>query len=518
MAGSGGTGARGKLAAGGLVNLFGSAGESVTRLLLLLVLTRGLGAAATGAFVEAMAIFQIVAVLAVLGVDTGMVRFLARDSALGHAARVRGRLRTVAPVVLGAGLVGGTLMWAASARLAVTFGGGTHGEQIVTTVRAMAVFLPVAVMVVVVLAATRGMGTMLPTAAVDRVGRGVVQVLACLVMVLAGAGLTGVTIAWGLAHVLTLMVAGTWLARLTPPGSPAPGLSRGDVVAFWQFTLPRAVSSAFRVLIQWLDVLLVGALASAREAAVYAVASRLLQVCALLSRAVAEIAQPLVSGALAQGRREVANDIFRVSTTWLILVSWPLVVLLGLFAPTVLGVFGQEFRAGATVLLVLAVARLLSTGAGPADMVLLMAGRSTASMAITATSLSLNVALNLVLIPRHGMVGAAAAWAASILVSNGASLVVLWRREGLTPFGGMWLLASVPTVAWSHVGAIAALALVGQSILGLAAAAIIVTAGHAGWLFHNREAFALVGLWGQLRGRSSVRHSGGRVRAWAGVP
>src|SRR2546423_9930353 len=65
------------------------------------------------------------------------------------------------------------------------FGKGKGSEQIAEFARWMAPFLPAGGVVLVLLSATRGFGTMIPTVTVDRLGRPFVQVAAALVLVVA---------------------------------------------------------------------------------------------------------------------------------------------------------------------------------------------------------------------------------------------------------------------------------------------------------------------------------------------
>jgi len=61
---------------------------------------------------------------------------------------------------------------------------------------------------------------------------------------------------------------------------------------------------------------------------------------------------------------------------------------------------------------------LVATACGLVDVVLLMLGRSWLSTINVVVALAVNVALNLALAPRLGMIGSAIAWVGAILISN----------------------------------------------------------------------------------------------------
>ena len=85
--------------------------------------------------------------------------------------------------------------------------------------------------------------------------------------------------------------------------------------------------------------------------------------------------------------------------------------------------------------------------------VLLMGGGSGWNLLVTGASLTSNVVLNLLLIPRYGMNGAAVAYAISIVFDNVATALLVWRLFGLHPFGrGYWLAVAGGTACYGGVG------------------------------------------------------------------
>jgi O-antigen/teichoic acid export membrane protein len=94
------------------------------------------------------------------------------------------------------------------------------------------------------------------------------------------------------------------------------------------------------------------------------------------------------------------------------------------------------------------------------DMVLTMAGRSWWSLANVALGVTVFVTLNLLLIPRFGIVGAALAWASAILVKNLVPLAQVARSLGLHPFdrgtgtAAAWALTACGVLPWLLLAAV----------------------------------------------------------------
>ena len=115
--------------------------------------------------------------------------------------------------------------------------------------------------------------------------------------------------------------------------------------------------------------------------------------------------------------------------------SLPIYITLALFPQYLLHVFGAQFSVGHTALAILSLAMLVNVSTGNVTAVLLMGGKSSWNLMNAFGALTINVILNLTLIPRFGMVGAAIAWGASIAAQNLAAVIQVRALLGLRPFG-----------------------------------------------------------------------------------
>ena len=122
------------------------------------------------------------------------------------------------------------------------------------------------------------------------------------------------------------------------------------------------------------------------------------------------------------------------------LATFPLYLVLAIFPAVILGIFGSRYTAGASALTVLSLAMLINLGTGNVTVVLLMGGKSSWSAINAGAALIANVGLNLLLVPRIGILGAAIAWSASIAMDNVTAMIEIRWVMGLAPFGpGYWL-------------------------------------------------------------------------------
>ena len=461
------------LARGGALNLFGLIVSGPMQIVLTIVVARGVGAGGTGAFFEAVALFTILSNVGELGADTGLVKFLPQYRALGRNRDLPAVVRTALwpPIVFCIGL--GAAAWLLAPQLASVLAHGQHGVQVQSYLRTFALFIPLGAITTVVLAGTRGMGTMVPFVWIQNILLPVMRPVLVAAALAFGLGTLAVALGWASPLAIAFVVGIVLLWRLilrARAAEPRPGRSpdrRAISSEFWRFAGPRALAAVFGITITWLDVLLVGGiLHSTRQAGIYAAASRLSVLGASALSAVGMAIAPQVSQLATLGKIRDAESVFQVGTWWLMALTWPGYITLAVFAPFLLRVYGHGFAAGGVALAILCVAQLFNLGTGNVTIVLLMAGKSSWNMINAAASLAVNIGLNIYLIPRLGITGAAIAWAASIVVNNLAAVLEVNYLMKIRPFGtGYWVVAIASVVCFGMTGMIIRV-IVGANLIG----------------------------------------------------
>ena len=105
---------------------------------------------------------------------------------------------------------------------------------------------------------------------------------------------------------------------------------------FWRYSGARAIGVAIEFGLDWVDVLVVAALRSPSEAAVYAVASRAIQAGRVAERAVRVGSGPTIAFLLSRGERQEASELHLGITRVAVLISWPYYLMLVVMGPAVL--------------------------------------------------------------------------------------------------------------------------------------------------------------------------------------
>jgi O-antigen/teichoic acid export membrane protein len=321
--------------------------------------------------------------------------------------------------------------------------------------------VPVIVAATILMAAVRATRPVTAYVAVQFV---LVPVLRPALLLAAGGGLLLGFGAW-LAPVGVALIIGYVLA----PRPRSPGRTRAWRT-FWGYALPRAASVAVDASSMWVGVLLTGALAGQREAGLFAAAGRYALAGLLIMQGLRVAMAPQLSRLLGAGRTGEAATLYRNTTQAIVALSFPAYLILAIFAPAFLGLFGGEFGAAAGPLGVLSLAMLVNVGVGLVQTVLLMSGNSRGHLYATLTGLALNVLAAVLLIPAYGALGAALAWSLGIVAEN-LLAATLARRALREPLSSrpLWLITAGVTVT-SILAATAGVAVAGRDLTGLVVA------------------------------------------------
>ncbi len=205
------------------------------------------------------------------------------------------------------------------------------------------------------------------------------------------------------------------------------GPNRHEVKTWLATSLPIFVVESFYLLLTYVDIIALEHLASPQEVAVYYAGARLLAVVAFVYYAVSGATTHKFSQYHVAGDNERLKQFFADTARW---TFWPsLALCIGILAlgKPLLNLFGAGFDAGYFAMFMLAVGMLARAAVGPAERLLNMLGDRRPCAAIYALAFALNLALCIVLIPRFGIDGAAAA-TSSALVLESILLFIAARR------------------------------------------------------------------------------------------
>lgn len=413
-----------------------AAGATVTFALSFL-LARILGAEGAGLFFLALTVASIASVFARAGMDHALLRFSAAHAGRSEWDRVAGARRHAMRIVgwtslVGVALVAGAAPWIAS-----------------TVFRQPALSAPLRIAAVLILPATflalyvellRGIGRIRDATSVQHVVAGLLA-LPALAILGPWLGVEGAVAAQVFGATGALLLAIVLWRRATPQLRAIRGMfDRGRLLTT---ALPLLWVASMDLVIGVTDTVMLGLWRSAGEVGVYGVALRTAALAAFALVAVNTVAAPKFAALHAQGSGEPLSKLARSAARLTVWATLPLILVFAVVPEWILGLFGAEFRAGAWALRLLAAGQLVNVATGSVGYLLTMTGHEKLMRNNILFCAALNVSLNALLIPRYGILGAAAASAISLASMNIISSVLVYRRLAI-------LALPVPRRWWAH--------------------------------------------------------------------
>lgn len=480
----------GRLGKNNRLALAGSLSNGALGFILVIVLAT-LGDETSGVVFVAAGVFNIAMQSCVLGTDASLVKFLAPARKAGKDSSIAPLLRSALVPVVSIGITLGVLVAIFAEPIGSLFiqdNDTIVPSDVTTAIRIVAVVFPIGAIAMALLAATRGLGNFVTTAGADQIARPAAQLIGLVLVVLTDAGPAAATGAWVGPIIISAVAAGTWLRKEVPESNGEPV----DTREFWSFTRPHAGTGMLRVSIRWLDTLVVGALLGVGAAGIYTASTRLLKLGDFVNQATFQAAAPQIAEDLGTNNVDQATSVYRSASTWLVLATWPLYLGALFYAPEILRiVFGGEFVAGATALRILSATMLVASAVGPIEAVLVMSGRTKQNLVNNTVALALNVVLGILLIPPFELVGAAVAWAISLLCTNLLPTFQVHRRLGMHVLSKIHVTTMAVIAAGFGVASLITrsldLSAIPTVIVGLVLGAVPLFA----FAFWKREALAL---------------------------
>jgi O-antigen/teichoic acid export membrane protein len=274
-------------------------------------------------------------------------------------------------------------------------------------------------------------------------GEPALLLLAVLVAAALGGGVSGLGIAYLSATLATLGLA-VFAARRVFGHLRLGSAAHPTLVGF---ALPAGGAELLNVLFQRADFLVLGLYRPPEEVALFAAAEFLCSIIAATRFAFDSIACGMISEALHLRDRERLRRNLAMLTRFVSLIAaFAFVTLVALRRP-LLGLYGPGFVAAATPFVLLAVKYVINSSMGLTPWVLLMAGRSRLMLFNNLGAAALSVALAFALIPRWGVLGAAAAGLISEIVLQIAYTAETIWLEQVHPFALPLLRVGVAALA-----------------------------------------------------------------------
>ncbi len=394
------------------------------------VLTGMLGAKVFGIFVLGRTIVQVVATISQLGMGLGAVRQIAFYTAKKETGKV-GQIIRLSLLVSGTvSLLAVVLLFFTGDYISLAW---FEKPGLKMPLGILIFSIPAIAVSVIFLDILRGLKKINQRVALENYVLPLSNLLLIGIFYLLGFRLKGVIAAFLLSNFFLLGLL-TFINRKRLKTTPGPFLQKDVALHFFKFSIPLMLAKILGQLKARVDILFLGLLSTTADVGIFFIAFRLAAIASIPWQAANMIVAPMVSGHYAKGDIESIATNYKNITKLMFLFgifSW---AFLFIFAGDLLSIFGKEFKQGSLVVLLVCFGQVLKTLVGHTGPMLAMIGKPTLNLVTTIVALISMAVLNILLIPRFGIIGAGFANLLGMTVSCFLELYFLYRVLKIHPF------------------------------------------------------------------------------------
>jgi len=201
----------------------------------------------------------------------------------------------------------------------------------------------------------------------------------------------------------------------------------------WKFvkeSLPIMYSSSIIVILNWLGTFVLGIYSTNEVVGVFSICIKIAFLLNFVSQALNSILAPKIARIYASGKLNDCQKLISFSAKLNFLSSLIIGILIMVFNKPLLGIFGEEFKTGSIIFIILCLGQLISSYSGSVGVILQMTGKQVIYQYLMIIALIISLVLMFLLVPFYGGEGVAMASLISMLSWN--LLGALYIRKKLS--------------------------------------------------------------------------------------
>lgn len=356
-------------------------------------------------------IFQILGLLAVFGLNNAVIHHASKH--FPHDQRRFSEIVWISLVLaLVTGLLIGVIVYLATPLLVQLF----NERGLYDHLRVFAIGIPIFSVLRVASAATRATRNLkYSVIAEELVLSALLLSLVALVVTLRLPAVGG-SVATVAAFLCGMLAAVFYVGRLTNLRLAFAGFGNSfgaQGPAILRFALPTSLSAMLSVLLIWMDRLFIGYFLGVANVGIYQSISQFAILFVVILSSLNAAISPMIAKLYHEQNVASIESTFRSGVKWGLNLTVAMFIVICLIPATLIDVlFGDAYLPGTIPLIVLSVGQLVNVATGAVGLILIMTNHQGRWLWLSIGAIVANVVLNVLLIPRYGLVGAA--WATVI--------------------------------------------------------------------------------------------------------
>jgi len=381
-----------------------------------------------GLFVLGITFVNFITIVSLSGLPRGLARELPRTEYKSEIFVAAGLICIPISLILAAGT------WFFAGEIERLF-----GQQ--GLLRVLAIFsfsIPFLVVSKLTIGGIRGLENTKGKILIEDISNQFSKLLGILLAIGIGLNVLGFSIVWTLGSVFAGLVSVYYVKShsLAPPFSVCLGEVKNQIKPLFVFSLPLMVSESLWRLMKQTDNFVIGYFHPSELIGVYDASFLIARIIFFIPIAFSYLFLPQFTTLYSQDSPE-RTEFYQLVTQWMLLLIGPLYISIAVAPELILEtVYGSEYKLGEIPLFVLSTGYVVHIVFGLNIEALTAIGETKQIMIGNLLGFLFNIVLNLILVPKYGMEGAAVASTTTFVVINGFFAYQLYNKLSVHPFSG----------------------------------------------------------------------------------
>lgn len=405
--------------------------EASLMILFNMLVVRLLGASAYGKFIYVFTLIQIIAIIAKLGLERGIMAFIPRFQELKEHNKVNSFISFT--------LYSTTLLSVLLVAILISFR-GTIAKFVLNDLSLTSTLLILAPILLFVnfMNISLGIFRSLEKIKYYILSRNIIMPITMLVMLLILYYIFKQSIiciilcyyiAWGLGCSYLLLIL---LKRGNVTSIKSSDFH--ELIQLLKFSSPLLLSTFLSFLMSKLDCLMLGYYLEDSKVGIYNIAFQIAMMSSFVLASFNTMLAPKISLYYSTGKLASLGNLYKGITRWVAAINLVFFSLIFILSKDLMALFGSEFISASWVLVIISAGQVVNAGVGSVGDMNTLTGRPHYELYTIVIGLIVNATLNFFLIPTYGILGAAIASFVTASSVNLLRLLLMYKNLNIHPF------------------------------------------------------------------------------------
>jgi len=403
-----------QIAKGAIISFLGMIfGRGLTYLYIILLAR--LGSSKYGLISLGLATTLFLTTITMLGLKTVIVRYISFYQAKRNKGKIKGTILSSIKISLPISIIFTILLFLFSDKISLII---FHNAELIPILKLFSLTIPFIVLSNIFLQVILSYRKIEYQVRIKEIIENVVKLALTFLAIYFGYNLFGVVVAYIIAIILTFFLSFYFMQKKCFNILDRKIKTSSFSAELLKISFPLFFADIFTLIIKWMDVFLLGFFRSTSEVGIYNVVLSTSSLLVLVPTGIMVLFLPIITRLYSQNNKKEIKEVTVRTSKWIFFANFPIFMILLLFSKQILRImFGNEYVIGYTALLVLIFAFLLHSITHVNSSILIMLRKTKIILFVGIIITLSNIILNLLLIPKYGILGGAIAMSASLIIN-----------------------------------------------------------------------------------------------------